>query len=60
MSDNIFEILALVFTFILLCFILIGQSFEIKDLKHQINVMQNETELSCKSYCETEFEKMGC
>ena len=45
MSDNIFEILALVFTFILLCFIIVGQSFEIKDLKQQMSVMQNEIEL---------------
>jgi len=37
MGDNIFEMLALVFTFILLCFIIVGQSYEIKDLQNQLN-----------------------
>lgn len=58
--DSIFDILAIIFTAFLLLFIIAGQAHEIKDLKYKIDIMQNDVELSCKSYCETEFEKMGC
>lgn len=58
--NSIFDILAIIFTAFLLLFIIAGQAHEIKDLKYKINVMQNDVELSCKSYCKIEFEKMGC
>ena len=58
--NSIFDILAIIFAAFLLLFVIAGQAREIKDLKHKIYVMQNDVELSCKSNCETEFEKMGC
>lgn len=45
MNNDIMEMIVLIFTTMFLLFLIVAQSFEIKDLKQQLKISQEQIEL---------------